>query len=135
MQHLKINDLKGNDFMPISNSPQPVQTSLASGLLAYARFHLRNRFVLLAITAGVIGFSAYFSWGWLVAAGIAPLLLTLAPCAAMCALGMCTMGGKSKIAPAIRFDDSADSAGKIAVGTVSPNPDSPATGKDKGNCC
>jgi hypothetical protein len=28
-------------------------------------------------------------WNWLVAAGIAPVLLSLLPCAAMCALGFC----------------------------------------------
>jgi len=35
-------------------------------------------------------------WPWLVAAGLAPLILAFAPCAAMCALGLCAhnMGGK-----------------------------------------
>ena len=61
-----------------------------------ARKHLGNRFGLLAIAALVLGFGAYSSWGWLVAAGIAPLLLSVAPCAAMCALGLCTMGRKPK---------------------------------------
>jgi hypothetical protein len=35
----------------------------------------------------VIG--AALNWSWLVAVGIAPLLLTVLPCAAMCALGLC----------------------------------------------
>jgi hypothetical protein len=42
----------------------------------------------------VIG--AAFNWSWLVAVGIVPLLITLLPCAAMCALGLCMnrmMGG------------------------------------------
>ena len=30
-------------------------------------------------------------WNWLSAIGVAPLILTLAPCAAMCALGACAM--------------------------------------------
>ncbi|MDX8491673.1 hypothetical protein RFN29_08785 [Mesorhizobium sp. VK22B] len=30
-----------------------------------------------------------FNWSWLVAAGIAPALLSLLPCVAMCALGLC----------------------------------------------
>ena len=30
-----------------------------------------------------------FNWGWLVAAGVAPLLLSVLPCVAMCALGIC----------------------------------------------
>ena len=37
----------------------------------------------------IAGTGTYLGWGWLVAAGIAPVLLALAPCAAMCALGLC----------------------------------------------
>jgi len=39
-----------------------------------------------AITAGVA-----LNWSWLVAIGMAPLLLTVIPCAVMCALGICMM--------------------------------------------
>ena len=47
---------------------------------------------LLIVAAGL-----YLGWGWLAAAGIAPVLLALAPCAAMCAAGVCMgkMGGES----------------------------------------
>jgi hypothetical protein len=50
---------------------------------------------LLAVVATGAGLA--FNWSWLVAAGVAPILLALAPCAAMCALGLCMskMGGKS----------------------------------------
>lgn len=46
----------------------------------------------VAIVAGLV-----FNWSWLVAAGVAPVLLSLLPCAAMCALGLCMnrMGGRS----------------------------------------
>jgi hypothetical protein len=38
---------------------------------------------------------AAFNWGWLVAAGVAPILLAVLPCLAMCALGLCMgRGGK-----------------------------------------
>lgn len=82
--------------MTTSDPVRHVQNSLASDLLSAVRYYLGNRFGLLAIAALVLGLGTYSSWGWLVAAGIAPLLLTFAPCAAMCALGLCTMGGKSK---------------------------------------
>ena len=82
--------------MTTSDSTRPVQNSLAKDLYSAARYYLGNRFGLLAIAALVLGLGAYSSWGWLVAVGIAPLLLTFAPCAAMCALGLCSMGGKSK---------------------------------------
>jgi hypothetical protein len=42
----------------------------------------------VAVVAGVA-----FNWSWLVAVGVAPLLLTLLPCAAMCALHLCTSKG------------------------------------------
>jgi hypothetical protein len=43
--------------------------------------------ILLTVAAGAAGLA--LNWSWLVAVGIAPLLLALAPCAAMCALGLC----------------------------------------------
>ena len=72
----------------------PAPRSLAQDLLSATRYYLRNRFVILAIAAVAVGLALKFNWGWLVAAGIAPILLTFAPCAAMCALGLCMSGGK-----------------------------------------
>ena len=43
--------------------------------------------VVLASVALIAG--AAFNWSWLVAVGIAPLLITALPCVAMCALGLC----------------------------------------------
>ena len=37
----------------------------------------------------VVSAALYLNWGWLAAIGVAPVLLALAPCAAMCALGLC----------------------------------------------
>lgn len=31
-------------------------------------------------------------WGWLVAAGLAPIILSVLPCLVMCGLGLCMMG-------------------------------------------
>jgi hypothetical protein len=41
----------------------------------------------LATVALAAGFA--LNWSWLVAAGIAQLLISVAPCIAMCALGLC----------------------------------------------
>jgi hypothetical protein len=49
----------------------------------------------IALAAILLVGGAALSWSWLVAAGIAPLLLTLAPCAAMCALGLCMNGSNA----------------------------------------
>jgi len=47
--------------------------------------------LLLALAIVVAG--GALSWGWLTAIGIAPLLLAVAPCALMCAFGLCMRGG------------------------------------------
>jgi hypothetical protein len=47
----------------------------------------------LALAAAAVVAGAAFNWSWLVAVGVAPLLLTLLPCAAMCALHLCASRG------------------------------------------
>jgi len=53
--------------------------------------YLSIRWVLLAIGTLVLIVSASLNWGWLVAAGIVPILIAAAPCAVMCAVGLCAM--------------------------------------------
>ena len=67
---------------------------MAGPLFALRRF-LRTRFGI-ATAALAIGGGFYFGWGYVVAAGLAPLILGVAPCAAMCALGLCMSGGHKK---------------------------------------
>lgn len=63
------------------------------GLLGH---YLGGRRGLVVIAVIAVGIGLYSSWGWLAAVGVAPLLLALAPCAAMCALGLCmNKGGQS----------------------------------------
>ena len=54
-----------------------------------------SRGILLGVAALAIG-GAALGWPWLVALGIAPILLSLAPCALMCAFGVCAMCKGSK---------------------------------------
>ena len=58
---------------------------------------LGRRGLMLAAMA-LIGAGLFFNWGWLTAVGVAPLILSLAPCAAMCGLGLCMMGGSKSCA-------------------------------------
>lgn len=46
---------------------------------------------MLAIVAAsaAVGIGMALNWGWLVAAGIAPLIFSVLPCVVMCALGLC----------------------------------------------
>ena len=38
----------------------------------------------------------YAGWGWLAATGLSAIVVALAPCLAMCALGLCMRRGKAK---------------------------------------
>ena len=78
--------------MSASEPTKLSETTFAQDLGAFARHWLRDRRVQVALAIAVVGAGAALNWGWLVAAGVAPLLLSLAPCAAMCALGVCMMG-------------------------------------------
>ena len=42
----------------------------------------------------------FFGWDWLVAAGFGPIIVSVLPCAAMCALGLCAMRAGVKRDPA-----------------------------------
>ena len=53
---------------------------------------LLSRRVLVGLGALAIVAAAALNWNWLIAAGLAPLLLSVLPCAAMCALGLCMQG-------------------------------------------
>lgn len=72
-------------------------TSLGRDILAWAKFgiyRLRSRLGtrgLVILGGAVIVAGLAFNWSWLVAIGVAPLLLTALPCLAMCALGVCMM--------------------------------------------
>ncbi len=48
----------------------------------------------LAIGGAIAGLA--LGWDWIVAAGMAPLVVSVLPCVAMCALGMCAMRGNAK---------------------------------------
>ena len=66
------------------------QTRQASpGRDAAIRHTLGGRRGLIAASAAIAIAGLAFKWNWLVAAGIAPLLLGVLPCVAMCALGLC----------------------------------------------
>ena len=67
----------------------PADKSLSSRL---PKWVTRNR---LMMAGGVLLLGgAFLNWGWLVAIGVAPILLAVAPCGIMCALGLCMMGMK-----------------------------------------
>ena len=80
-----------------AESTKANETPLSSDVIAYVRHNFGGRRGLIILAVIALGAGAFSNWGWLVAAGIAPLLLALAPCALMCAAGLCMskMGGGS----------------------------------------
>ncbi len=59
--------------------------------------YIGGRRGLIVLAIGIAAAGMAMNWGWLAAVGIAPILLVVLPCAAMCALGLCMnkAGGKS----------------------------------------
>ena len=83
--------------MNVSTETRKVdETSLTKSLVDLVRYYLGGRQGLILLTVTALGAGLVLNWSWLIAVGIAPLLLAIAPCAAMCALGLCMskMGGK-----------------------------------------
>ncbi|MBX5454685.1 MAG: hypothetical protein K6U10_12225 [Acidobacteriia bacterium] len=64
-------------------------TCAASGPPAIFRRLVRPRLVFAGLALVLIGVGLAWQWSWLVAIGVAPLLISAAPCVAMCALGLC----------------------------------------------
>ena len=58
---------------------------------------IRRPIFLVASAALIIGAGLYLNWPAVVTLGLAPLILTFAPCALMCALGLCAMSGNKNM--------------------------------------
>ena len=83
-------------------STQSSTTPAGNPAVNAVRVFLGNRRNLLVLGAVVLGLGLVFKWNWVVAAGIAPFVLAVAPCLAMCALGLCMnkmVGGSSSAQP------------------------------------
>jgi len=85
---------------PATRTKSASEMTLTESVMALLRHYLGGRKGLILLTVAVLGAGMYFNWGWLVAVGVAPLLLAIAPCAIMCGLGLCMNKMCSKSAPA-----------------------------------
>ena len=97
------------------SSPEMVgatKRSLAQDWLSAVHYWLRGWRGLTVFVAAIGLATIGLSWSWLVAIGIAPLLLAFAPCAAMCAIGLCAsrMGARSCASNAGASDEGAPQA-------------------------
>lgn len=100
-------------------------TTLGRGVLNAGRYYLGNRWALLALASlAVIASGLSFGgWGWLVAIGAAPIILSILPCLVMCGLGVCMM---------CRSNKSQSAAAQNAAGVIA-QPDQTSFGGS--SCC
>ena len=101
--------------MTVPRLTESSDTTLTQDLLYAARYYLGGRRALLILAAVAIVAALALNWSWLVAAGIAPILLGVLPCLAMCALGFCMHRAGSKSCAARPDNPQADQ------GTVTPD--------------
>ncbi|MGE3977733.1 MAG: hypothetical protein AB7F94_09100 [Nitrospira sp.] len=66
---------------------------LVASAVRLARGLLRSRMGLVLIAALVAAGGLALGWEWLAVAGVLPLVLSVLPCVAMCALGLCMRKG------------------------------------------
>lgn len=105
---------------------QRQDSSLTRDALYAARYYLRRPRVLLTLAAIAIVAGLALNWSWLVAAGLAPILISTLPCLIMCAFGVCMMcrSGEKGSAP---IRDSAETASPPTTLAASAT-DKPGTG-------
>lgn len=103
--------------MTVSQPTTNAEPSLGRAVLNATRYYLGNRRVLLILGAVVLLAGIGLNWGWLVAAGIAPILLSTLPCLVMCGLGLCMMGRscEKKSAPSADVKDAVASSGALGA--------------------
>jgi hypothetical protein len=75
--------------MSLPKTAGATRPSLAQDWLHALRCWLRGRKGVIALIGLAVVIGAALNWSWLVAVGVVPLLITVLPCVAMCALGLC----------------------------------------------
>jgi hypothetical protein len=117
--------------MTVAKPTETAKVPLSRLALNLARYYLGNRWVLLALGAAVLLAGIGLNWSWLVAVGLAPILISVLPCLVMCALGVCMLCRSSeKQSTAAR--DATDAATSPPAPAVAKIDGSSATGS---NCC
>lgn len=91
-----------------SKAAQP-DTTLTRDLLYAARYYLGRPRTWMVVAIFAVAMGLAFNWNWLVAAGLAPILLSTLPCLIMCAFGVCTICRSAKEKSVSVPDSSAES--------------------------
>jgi hypothetical protein len=86
--HRRSGSMQQPDFTEPSIGSSLPSTRTAQDVLG-PWFSGRRGLILGGVAIVVAGLA--LGWNWLSAIGVAPIILSVAPCAAMCALGACAM--------------------------------------------
>ena len=82
-----------------TDEPAEIRTRDKQMVLSRVRSWVVTPRGLAVAGVGAVVIGLAINWNWLVVVGAAPIILSLAPCAAMCALGLCMgMGQRSDTA-------------------------------------
>ena len=117
--------------MTVAKPTESAELPLSRLGLNLVRYYLGNRWVLVALGAGVLVAGIALNWSWLVAAGIAPILLSTLPCLVMCGLGLCMLCRSSE-KQSMTSRDAADAAISPPAPGIAKMDEVSATGA---NCC
>lgn len=98
----------------INTGASGIKRSVAINAL---RSILSGRRKLILLGAAGLAISLLLSWNWLVAAGLASLLLTALPCVVMCAAGLCMsrMSHGSKTPNTINLPDASTNVDQLSA--------------------
>jgi len=110
--------------MKTSEATTMRETNLPQNFFPTLREKLAGRNGLIAAAVLIIGDGMILNWDWLTVAGLAPLILGILPCAAMCALGLCAnkmMGGKSSCSGSETLPKTADATDSPKTGATRQN--------------
>jgi hypothetical protein len=107
-----------------TTSQRQAPRSLTHDLIHAARYYLRRPRVLLALAAIAIVAGLALNWSWLVAAGLAPILISTLPCLIMCAFGVCMIcrSGEKSSAPIRDADEATSHPSTLAVSATDKAP-------------
>ena len=130
--------------MTTPSTSSQTDTSLTRDLIYAARYYLGRPRALMVLATIAIVTGLVFNWNWLVAAGLAPILLSTLPCLVMCGLGICMMcrSGEKRSAPVRNMNEPTTPATMLVRDEAEPETpltpilaaaDNPSTGVE--GCC
>lgn len=98
-------------------------SSLTRDLVHALRYYLGNWRALLILATILIVTGLVLNWNWLVAVGLAPILLSTLPCLVMCAFGVCMMcrSAEKQSTPVSDKTTAATPPATLAVTTENPS--------------